>query len=184
MFLIVPASDGQYAFKSGYNRYVGMNISGSLCGYAEAIGALEQWIVQCNPDKTFSFKSATNKFLCSKGNGVLTSKSAKSMDGEPSDDDPTVNLTGLLDDDSVRFKVWTDQPPLMVAKARVTHHEEDVGVLELNTSKKYQSYQGKGATPMVSKEGKKALKIAAKEGRLNEELLERRSKIKADRYCK
>ncbi|KAJ3615511.1 hypothetical protein Zmor_016366 [Zophobas morio] len=180
-----------------------MNISGSLCGYAEAIGALEQWIVQCNPDKTFSFKSATNKFLCSKGFLLPTLKFEPShiiplytlnrkrsfnfkvrKNGEPSDDDPTVNLTGLLDDDSVRFKVWTDQPPLMVAKARVTHHEEDVGVLELNTSKKYQSYQGKGATPMVSKEGKKALKIAAKEGRLNEELLERRSKIKADRYCK
>ena len=49
LFLIVPAGTGLYAFKSGYQRYVGMNISGSLTGYAEAIGSLDQWTIELDP---------------------------------------------------------------------------------------------------------------------------------------
>lgn len=49
-------------------------------------------------------------------------------------------------------------------------------------SKKYQSWGG--GKLLSTKEDKRDLKKARTEGRLAEALLDRREKVKADRYCK
>lgn len=48
--------------------------------------------------------------------------------------------------------------------------------------KKFQKFQDKRLK--LCKDGKKELKLAKQEGNLHETLLDRRSKMKADRYCK
>jgi protein FRG1 len=60
--------------------------------------------------------------------------------------------------------------------------------MEMSFTKKFQSFQNlcfkEGQTVKVSKEERRRLKEAKKAGKLHEELLNRRSKMKADKFCK
>ena len=52
---------------------------------------------------------------------------------------------------------------------------------ETNYVKMYQKFQDKKLK--ISKNSVKDLKVARKEGRFHEEMLDRREKMKSDRYC-
>lgn len=72
-----------------------------------------------------------------------------------------------------------------------THHPHTGGSLksmEESYVKKFQSYQDmafkEGSKIKVSKEERKRLKKQLKDGKLHEEMLNRRSKMKADKFCK
>jgi protein FRG1 len=60
--------------------------------------------------------------------------------------------------------------------------DEDVGNCEMSYVKKFQSFQDKRIR--ISKEDAKHLSKAKLDGRLHEEMLDRREKMKADKFCK
>uniref|UniRef100_A0A8B9SPM8 Protein FRG1 n=1 Tax=Anas platyrhynchos TaxID=8839 RepID=A0A8B9SPM8_ANAPL len=71
------------------------------------------------------------------------------------------------------------------AKSKTAGEEEMIKIrtcCEINYVKKFQSFQDKKLK--ISKEDTKALRKARKEGTFHETLLDRRAKVKADRYCK
>ena len=67
-------------------------------------------------------------------------------------------------------------------KAAAAAASEDVAGVELNHVKKSQSF--KNGKLLVNEEDRADVKRAKKEGALYELLLDRRAKMKSDRYCK
>ena len=66
--------------------------------------------------------------------------------------------------------------------APIEEKVEDIEQIEENYVRKFQKFQDKKLR--ICTESKKELKKAKEEGKLHESLLDRRSKMKADRYCK
>lgn len=63
-----------------------------------------------------------------------------------------------------------------------TEEDDDVANCELSYVKKFQSFQDRKIK--LSKEDKSHLAKARLDGRLHEEMLDRREKMKADKFCK
>ncbi|XP_024080602.1 protein FRG1 [Cimex lectularius] len=61
----VPVNETKVAFKSGYDKYLGVNKNGIVTGRADAIGPLEQWepVFQ---DGKMALLSSSNCFMCLK----------------------------------------------------------------------------------------------------------------------
>lgn len=68
------------------------------------------------------------------------------------------------------------------ASAPIEEKIEDLDQVELDYVKRFQKFQDKKIK--LCKETTDQLKKAKDEGKLHESLLDRRSKMKADRYCK
>lgn len=66
--------------------------------------------------------------------------------------------------------------------APIEEKVEDLNQIEENYVRKFQKFQDKKLRMCL--EDKKDLKKAKQDGKLHEGLLDRRSKMKADRYCK
>ncbi|KAK7083975.1 Protein frg1 [Halocaridina rubra] len=159
----VPAGDDHIAFKSGYDKYIGVDGKGRVVGRADAIGPREMWQPVFQDGKT-ALLAANECFL------------------------------GIDDDDNVMAESTTAGPEQMVTiRSNVLRDcdkpkeipEEEKGKLrdvEINYVKKFQKFQDKRLR--VNEDGVAVLKEARTEGYLHEALLDRRSKMKADRYCK
>ncbi|XP_027208810.2 protein FRG1 [Penaeus vannamei] len=159
----VPAGDDRIAFKSGYNKYLGVDGAGRVVGRADAIGPREMWQPVFQEGKT-ALLAANDCFL------------------------------GIDDDDNVVAVSTTAGPDQMVNIRSSTLREcdkpkeipeEERGKLldvEVNYVKKFQKFQDKRLK--INKDGVAELRSARSEGKLHETLLDRRQKMKADRYCK
>lgn len=159
----VPAGDDRIAFKSGYNKYLGVDGAGRVVGRADAIGPREMWepVFQ---DGKMALLAANSFFL-----GVDEDDNVVAVSSKAGPDQMiTIRSSALRD---------CDKPKEIP--------EEERGKLrdvEKNYVKKFQKFQDKHLR--ISEEGVNELKDARNQGHLHEALLDRRSKMKADRYCK
>lgn len=160
----VPVNDSRVAFKSGYDKYLGVSKDGLVIGRADAIGSLEQWepVFQ---DGKLALLSSTNCFMSIRD-----------------EDDSVVAMSrqaGSREMCSVRTQKFeeTSKKPELPPEERGS-----VAEIELNYVKKFQKFQDKRIR--INTDDRGVLKKARTEGFLHEALLDRRSKMKADRYCK
>ncbi|RZC35492.1 FRG1 -like [Asbolus verrucosus] len=160
----VLIDDRKVAFKSGYGKYLRVEKNGVVTGRSDAIGAMEQWEPVFENGK-MALQSYSDCFM--------------SVDDE---DDAVVARSRKASSDQmlhIRSQTVKDVNPLKDVPA------EEQGALaqvEINYVKKFQKFQDKRLR--ICSEDKSELKKAKEEGTFHETLLDRRSKMKADRYCK
>lgn len=156
----VPVSDTKLALKSGYGKYLRVNADGRVTGRSDAIGTLEQWepIFQ---DEKLALLSCMNNFMGVDDNGDIVATSKTALEN------------GILQIRSIAERVRNEKEEIPIEE------KGSLKACEVNYTKKFQSGKVK-----VSVEDIACVKKARKEGKLHEELLDRRSKLKSDKFCK
>ncbi|KAI8368123.1 FRG1-like family-domain-containing protein [Radiomyces spectabilis] len=155
---------------------------------------------------SFTFKSCTGKYLGSDKFGVVTCDS-EAISGQE-EWNPAITEAGiafqnvhgkyLMVDEIANggFKIRADAEEVgfceafrVYCQARFKHKNKSekkkalpAGAAEIDNIRKYQSW-GAGRIH-TTKEDERELKRARQEGRAAEAMLDRRAKVKADRYCK
>jgi protein FRG1 len=151
--------------KSGFGKYLRPENDGVITGRSDAAGMKEAFEPVWQDGKMALLCS--NKKFCS-------------VDKE---DNAFVALKDKVGADEIciiRSNAYRGE--VLAKNAPIEEKVEDLDTIEINYVKKFQKFQDKKMR--VCKEDKTELKKAKEEGKLHESLLDRRSKMKADRYCK
>ncbi|PRD25194.1 UNVERIFIED_CONTAM: frg1 [Trichonephila clavipes] len=182
----IRVSDTKIALKSGYNKYLRVGMDGRLYGRSDAIGSMEQWEpvfqdVSHEDLKIIVNFSFSQTVLFFKGKIAILS----ALNCFISVDDETTDVIAVS-------KTARDGEMLKIRSnvQKVKNNDDDIpeeerGSLkscEINYVKKFQSFQDRKLK--VNTEDRSLLKKAKYEGSLHEALLDRRSKMKSDKFCK
>ncbi|XP_065341766.1 protein FRG1 [Cloeon dipterum] len=161
----IIVSETKIALKSGYGKYLGIDKKGVVTGRSDAVGSMEQWEPIFQEGK-LALLSANGSFVTLTEDDSLE---ALSKTAGPSE--------------MIRIRVQVDDDEATAAKAaRKNEDEGEVSQVELNYVKKFQKFQDKKIRLFTGEMGN--LTKAKEEGTFHETMLDRRSKMKADRYCK
>eukprot|EP00795_Rhopilema_esculentum_P003138 gene3138-1443_t len=144
-------------------KYVSVNSRGDVTGRADAIGPQEQIDIVVEDEKT-ALQGHNGYFLAVNESGELRALSSKAKEKEI-------------------FQLRTDF--VNKKKKKDDASEEDImdpRQCEVNYVKQFQSFQDRRLR--LSAENVRKLEKAKNKGKLHEAMLDRREKMKADRYCK
>ncbi|KAJ8667163.1 hypothetical protein QAD02_008825 [Eretmocerus hayati] len=163
IFTAIPVDETKIALKSGYGKYVGIDKKGMVVGRSDAIGTMEQWepIFQ---DGKLAILGNTGFFLSFDDDDDIVCKKPTAGQNE------YVCIRSMLQQ--------VEDPTKNVPKEELGSLEE----VEENYVRKFQKFQDKKLR--ISKDNISVLKRAKETGSFHETMLDRRSKMKADRYCK
>lgn len=155
--------DDKIALKSGYGKFLSVDKKNVVSGRADAIGPREQWEPVFQEGKT-ALLGCNNCFVCCDEQADIAAKSTTASDKE-----------------FLQIRSSAER----IKKKKSDIPDVDKGNLkkaEVSYVKMFQSFQDRKLR--VSEEDRKDLKDARVKGNLHEKLLDRREKLKADRYCK
>ncbi|KAF7491871.1 Protein FRG1 [Sarcoptes scabiei] len=170
IFIAIRVSPSQIALKSGYNKYLSVDKHRKIVGHSDAVGNKEHF------DPIFE----EGKLALSASNGCFVSV-------DENNELPYIIAKSSTVGPNETLKIRTNVNPIITRLERLQQKipDEEKGSLkecELNYVKKFQSFQDKKIR--LNKEKIDSLKNAKDEGRLHEEMLDRRSKMKSDKFCK
>ena len=164
----IKLSETHIALKSGYNKYLGIDHQSRLVGRSDAIGEKEQFepVFQ---DGKIALLGANSCFIAADEDDQMIFAH-----------DPKASIRNFI-----KIRTNIDREQIEKEEKLKKIPEEERGSLadcEVNYIKRYQSFQDKKLK--ISKEDSCKLKKAKFEGNLHEALLDRRSKMKSDKFCK
>ncbi|EFI28349.1 hypothetical protein CC1G_13879 [Coprinopsis cinerea okayama7 len=155
---------------TGEGKFLSCDKHGLVSADRDARGPQEEWTPVVFPDGMVAFMNVYEKYL-----------SVDEVAGG------SLALRGDSEEVGFRERFWVK----IQYKYKKEAHEEEkkrkegmgdpTQIDEASTNKLYQAW-GAGRS-VISKEDKKELKRAKKEGRLAEAMLDRRAKLKSDRFC-
>jgi len=154
--------DAQWiALKSGYGKYVSIDAAGVVSATSEAMGAKERWEIVFQDDQS-ALQAYNGGFLSCDLNedGFVSAKANKAREKEI-------------------IKIRTNVEKVKPADYTPAVDKKNAGECEISYIKMYQH-----SKVPINRDDRVAVKRARDEGDLHEVLLDRRSKMKADRYCK
>lgn len=159
----VKLDETRISLKSGYGQYLSVSPENLVVGRSSAIGNREQFEPVFQEDK-MALNGCNGCFL------------SVDEDGDIVCQNKTVGPAEVI---KIRSNICLDVDPL----SSIPKEERgSVKMAEINYVKKFQSFEDRRL--LISKEDKSHLKKAKKEGIFHETMLDRREKMKADRYCK
>lgn len=169
IFIAVRIST-QIALKTGYNKYLSVDKHKKIVGHSEAVGKYEHFepVFQ---DGKLALSASNGCFISIDEDNELPYLVAKST------------KAGINEFIKIRTNINPELTRLERIKQSIP--EEEKGSLrdcEINYVRKFQSFQDKKMR--LNEDSVNALKEARTKGRLHEELLDRRSKMKSDKFCK
>ncbi|KAG2202313.1 hypothetical protein INT47_010761 [Mucor saturninus] len=160
----IVGTTSAYSFKSANGKYISSDKIGVVACDSEAIGGQEEWKPTIT-ESGIAFESVHGKFLMIDeiaGGGLSIRADADHV--------------GFCESFRVYCQSRFKYKPKTKKKA-----SDDTGT-ELENFKKFQSWEPTKVHETL--DDRRAIKKAKAEGRLAETLLDRREKVKADRYCK
>ncbi|CAG8455906.1 9283_t:CDS:2 [Paraglomus brasilianum] len=161
----VVGSNERITLKTYKNKYISTDKFGVITAEHEAIGPQEEWLPIVRDDG-IAFQSIYDKFL-----------SIDEIAGGGYKIRADVETIGFCETFRVKCQARFRK------KQKVTKKEDRaVSEVEVEQIKKYQTWGG--GRIRTSEEDVNKLRRAKKEGKFSEALLDRREKVKADRYCK
>lgn len=156
--------DRRIAIKSGYGKFLTVSADDKVMGRSDAVGSRENW-EPLFQDGKLALLGSNQKFLSvdDEDNIVATSN--------------TVGVSEVIKLRSNASRVKIDPN-----KVKPTEEEGSIKQVEENYVRKFQKFQDHKLR--MCDEDRGEIKRAKLEGDLHEALLDRRAKMKADRYCK
>ncbi|XP_054163257.1 protein FRG1-like [Oppia nitens] len=159
------------ALKSGYNKYLSIDSKNRLVGRSDAIGPREQFEPVFQDSKIALLGSNACFLSADEDNPELPYIVARSSTAGPNE---MIKIRNNIDPEAVHRE--------RQLKATAVEERGSLKDAEVNYVKKFQSFQDKKLR--INKEETVHLKTAKDTGKLHEVLLDRRSKMKSDKFCK
>jgi len=161
IFTMIKISSTKVAFKSGYGKYISVNACGDIVARSEAVGPREQIEVVIE-NENIALQGHNGQFITVTSQRELKALSATAKEKE-----------------MIRLRTNVSR-----TKKKKVNEEDvcDVRDFEIKHVKDFQSFEDR---KLRLHEGpKSSLEKARTAGKLHEAMLDRREKMKADRYCK
>lgn len=170
IFTCIKSTDTQIALKSGYGKYLGIDSRNRLIGRSDAIGDRELF------EPVFEEQDGSLKLAI-----LAHNKNFLSYDEEEN----TLFATGrkVTANEILKMRSNVDPEQVRLENERAKVPEEERGDLRDCEEKYMRKYQSKPDFKSTSK-GYGNLIRAKNEGNLHETLLDRRAKLKSDKFCK
>lgn len=164
----IKVDENHIALKSAYGKYLSINSHGLVIGRSDAISPKEYFKVEIEYDydgRKLYLKASNDKYLTVSSDGDIVANKTDKTDCE-------LLIRSLNKREANNSKKELPEE----------ERADDLRNVELNYVKKFQKFQDKKIK--LSKEDAKELSVAKETGILHEKLLDRREKMKSDRYCK